>query len=263
MAVATLKREECMFCRSKLLDAREIVDKQKGRILKPDQTHDLEADNTGVGLCGRCGWWTAYRYEKMRTGDLESTVREYGSYGVLKNLSLADLSIPIEEVRDYLTARYQSRNEIHPRLFEETVATVFKDLGYSVEVTAYSGDGGIDVILSKSSERVGVQVKRYQDAIEAEQIRSFIGALVIGDYTRGIYVTTSHFRKGAKETAEKGASIRGGGIPIELIDAPRFYEALGIAQSTLERSASEWLAFVKPLLKLFDEHSFLESYYTH
>lgn len=200
IAVANLRRNDCVFCGSILLKAHDIVDKHSGRALKPDQTYDLEADNTQVGLCGHCGWWTGYRYEKQRTDLVESTVWEYGSYGVLRHLSLADISTPVSDVRDFLAARYESRHEIHPRLFEETVGAVFKDLGYSVEITAYSGDGGIDVILRGSEGLVGVQVKRYKDAIEAEQIRSFLGALVIGGYTKGIYVTTSKFRKGRSRT---------------------------------------------------------------
>jgi restriction system protein len=54
-------------------------------------------------------------------------------------------------------------------MFEETVASVFRSLGYDATVTAYSGDGGIDVILHKGEERIGVQVKRYRNSISVEQ----------------------------------------------------------------------------------------------
>jgi hypothetical protein len=76
---------------------------------------------------------------------------------------------------------------------------------------------------------VGVQVKRYhrERRIEAEQIRSFTGALVLNGYTRGVFVTTSDFRRGARRTADKSAAI---GYPIELMNAEQFLEALGIAQ---------------------------------
>jgi restriction endonuclease Mrr len=76
---------------------------------------------------------------------------------------------------------------------------------------------------------VGVQVKRYgaHRKIEAEQIRSFAGALLLDGKTRGVFVTTSDFRKGACQAAARYATI---GYPIELMNASGFLEALGIAQ---------------------------------
>ena len=62
----------------------------------------------------------------------------------------------------YLTAKYEERFIINPRLFEETVASVFKSIGYFTRVTAYQNDGGIDIILDGNDNKViGVQVKRY------------------------------------------------------------------------------------------------------
>lgn len=65
--------------------------------------------------------------------------------------------------------------DVHPRVLEQIVCSIFKDLGYKARVTAYSADGGVDVILDGANDNtVGVQVKRYKQErrIEAEQIRS-------------------------------------------------------------------------------------------
>ena len=149
-------------------------------------------------------------------------------YGMLLELDLSDLSLPISEVRDYLAARYDSRFRVHPQRFEEFVASVFGDLGYDSRATSYSGDGGIDVVLNGSSgDTVGVQVKRYKGAICVEQIRAFTGALVLKGITKGIFVTTSRFQSGVAGTADVSAAR---GYPIELQDAERFYESLQLAQ---------------------------------
>ena len=117
------------------------------------------------------------------------------------------------------------------------MASVYKDLGYYTEVTAYSGDGGIDVILeSPEGQSIGIQVKRTKNVISVEQIRALLGALYLGGLTRGIFVTTSSFPRGAKRAARE-ADLRG--TPVELIDAPRFYDALGIAQRKLYESSSD------------------------
>ncbi|WP_158244292.1 restriction endonuclease [Trinickia dabaoshanensis] len=152
---------------------------------------------------------------------------ETGAAGSLRELDLTDIQHPLQDVRDYLTIRYDKRFELHPRLFEETVASVFRDRGFLPRVTSYSGDGGIDVILERPGERIGVQVKRYKNAISAEQIRSLAGALLIGGYTKGVFVTTSRYQPGATEVTAL-ASARG--MAIKLLDAPRFFDELKIAQ---------------------------------
>jgi restriction endonuclease Mrr len=78
-------------------------------------------------------------------------------------------------------------------------------------------------------------VKRYKNLISVDQIRSFAGALLINGMTRGMFVTTSSFQSGAERTSAL-AGMRG--IAVELVDAQRFYDALGIAQ----RNAYETLA---------------------
>ncbi len=184
-----------------------------------------------LSICQLCGWWIVYRIhqgEYPRTaGIIES---HSGAIGCLKELDLNDISTPLGQVRQYLLAKSETIFDTHPKLFEDVVCSVFKDCGWSARVTAYSSDDGIDVILDNSSgETIGVQVKRYKKErrIEAEQIRSLAGALLVGGHTKGIFITTSTFRSGARKTAKKLSSI---GYPIELIDVERFLNALGIAQ---------------------------------
>lgn len=133
----------------------------------------------------------------------------------------------MSEVRAFLAARYEARNTINPRLFEETVASVFVSLGYNATVTAYSGDGGIDVILQKGRERIGVQVKRYQNSICVEQIRSLAGAMLLNGMTQGIFVTTSTFQRGTSDTVNR-YDVKG--YRIDLVDAPRFFDMLKLSQ---------------------------------
>lgn len=143
---------------------------------------------------------------------------------------MTDLSVPLEEVRTFLIARYESRFAVNPRLFEKTVGSVFSDLGYDVVVTSYRNDGGIDAILSKNSSQVGVQVKRYRGSISVDQRRGFLGALLLAKIPKGIFVTTSRFQAGAYSIAERLKLER---FPIErvdLIDAERFYDALKLTQ---------------------------------
>ena len=230
---ALLGETACVFCGSKM---ESLPPKYK-----ESRDHNLDVA-TQVASCPTCGWWKLIWLEQeiqaitqpnphpqdIFDDGLHRWSFAYGAIGSLRELDLTDISQPIEDVRAYLLACYEKRFEVHPRLFEETVASVFRNLGYHARVTSYTGDGGIDVILDGTDGKiVGVQVKRYKNSISVEQIRSLAGALYIGGYTKGIFVTTSRFQSGSQKTSNLSA-LRG--IPIELIDADKFYAAMKIAQ---------------------------------
>ena len=204
-----------------------------------------------VKRCPRCGWWLR-RHE--RTSEIidhwytSGGLQVSGAAGCLKQLDVSNVDVAIQTVRDYLMGRYEARFDVHPRKFEEVVASVYRDLGYRTLVTNYSGDDGIDVFMTKGSEVVGVQVKRYQAAIDVSQIRELAGALVLNDVPRGVFVTTSGFQRGAESTATRYAMK---GRPIELVDADRFYSALELAQAEVYAgTADDLIAHSRELSKI-------------
>jgi len=180
-----------------------------------------------VRACQTCGWWKVTKIFNMEEGSYSSTSRGAAA-GSLKNLDLRNVDVPLDEVRSYLLGCYKARFELNPKLFEETVASVFRDLGFSVLVTAGTGDGGIDMLLYDAGQGIlGVQVKRYADSINVSQIRELLGALVVNRLTKGIFVTTSKFQSGAARVVSSGITA---GYKIELIDGAAFYEALKLSQ---------------------------------
>jgi restriction system protein len=180
-----------------------------------------------ASVCKICGWWVLQRRALLSARESQVWEQICATSGRLANLDLTDMRVPIEEVRKYLCARYEARFSLHPKKFEEVVASVFSDLGYDSRVTTYSNDGGIDVLLCGSHDRrIGIQVKRYKRTIAVEQIRALLGALVVNNCVAGIFVTTSAFQKGAAILAQSCRQFR----PIELMDANRFLEALQVAQ---------------------------------
>jgi restriction system protein len=225
-------RGVCKFCNTPL----------RGVYSRAYQLSIDSYQHESIERCSLCGWWKGETYQDITVGVRDSSRQitrrrtRFGSCGCLRELDLTDLQTPITEIRDYLVAKYEARYRMHPRLFEETVASVFGSLGYHSTATAYVGDDGIDVILNKGNSQVGVQVKRYKNSISVEQIRSLAGALVLGGMTKGIFVTTHVFQSGARDTVER-LSTRG--YKIELLDAQRFYDRLTLAQESLDRSLSD------------------------
>lgn len=234
----------CVFCKSNLSllrDEEEFLDTGGTVYIRRMTTRRK------VEVCQSCGWW---RVEDHITETCSQPgIRLVGPYtcgavGSLKQLALHDISTPIDEVRSYLLGKRESRFELHPRLFEQTVASVFGDLGFAVNVTAYSGDGGIDVILEKSGEQIGVQEKRYKGKVGVEQIRELVDALVLRDARTGIFVTTSGFTRGSQKTADQYAVH---GYALELIDGESFLHALSIAQRPMYSSYGEFLEAIGEL----------------
>jgi len=189
---------------------------------------DIVERKACLHICAACGWWIAEDRAVLPAMRWQHWAVTLASAPVLEELALDDVSVPLQEVRRYLMRKFEKRESMHPRLFELTVASVFGDLGYSAFATAYSNDGGVDVVLvDGSGARVGVQVKRQRRTVEVEQIRAFLGALVLGGYTRGVYVSASRFSRGALKAAQCCAHTA---VPIELVDAVRFFDMLGYAQ---------------------------------
>ena len=226
----------CLFCNTRL--KTPIRDVSRSDWVK---TSILATSSERiVRFCPVCGWWTtkeSYAQDTLTHCTSEHVTRVRGAAASLMELDLSDQALPLQEIRDYLSAKYDSRFEVHPKSFEEVVASVYRDLGYSVTVTGRTGDGGIDVILEGPRDSsVGVQVKRTVNSIRVEQIRSLVGALVLKGLTRGVFVTTSRFQRGAGRTSAQ-AQMRG--IPVELIDAKRFYHVLKIAQRRHYETATD------------------------
>lgn len=78
----------------------------------------------------------------------------------------------------------------------------------SGEVLGGVGDEGVDGLINQDAlglERIYIQAKRYQadKTISAEAMRGFAGALSMKQATKGLFVTTSSFTKGALTAAEK------------------------------------------------------------
>jgi restriction system protein len=99
-----------------------------------------------------------------------------------------------------------------PFRFEQLVVDLLFAMGYggsreeAAKVTKKSGDGGIDGIINE--DRLGldviyIQAKRWQANVGANEIRNFIGALSENHANKGVFITTSDFAPGARESARK------------------------------------------------------------
>lgn len=120
------------------------------------------------------------------------------------------------ELQDYLM-------NLAPMDFQDLVAALLRGMGFHVAWVAPPGpDGGTDIIafsdpLGIQRPRIRVQVKRKQDKVSAEGLRSFMA--VLGDDDIGIFISAGGFTKEA-ETEARAQQKR----HVTLLDLERLFD---------------------------------------
>ncbi|CKG33854.1 restriction endonuclease [Bacillus paranthracis] len=131
-------------------------------------------------------------------------------------VSREDIRIHREKVK----ATRRNLEIMDPREFEYFVADVFRSLGYKVQVTSSSNDGGKDIILYKGNEMKFVEVKRYtKNSIGRPFIQKLHSAIVDADAVGGYFVTLSNFNKNARQyAANKNIELIDGDKLLHMMD---------------------------------------------
>lgn len=87
--------------------------------------------------------------------------------------------------------------------FEEFVGRYLMHLGYAVQPTPKTGDGGIDFHAWKNdgSEYAVVQCKNWSNPVGAREVRDLYGTMMANGADRAILITSSDFSRQAREFA--------------------------------------------------------------
>lgn len=102
---------------------------------------------------------------------------------------------------------------VNPTSFERLIMRLVEGLGYGIRELSQHvggpGDGGVDGVICQDHFKLDciyLQAKLYnpraQSKVTPKDIQSFIGAIDNRRATKGIFVTSGHFTKQARETAE-------------------------------------------------------------
>lgn len=106
--------------------------------------------------------------------------------------------------------------------FEKLISNLLKKMGFEVEVTPSSGDGGVDVIANYSNPifkgKYLVQCKHWNQQVGQPEIRDLYGTVMHDKAIKGILVTTSTFTDQALSFAND--------VGIECIDCKILYGLL-------------------------------------
>lgn len=118
-----------------------------------------------------------------------------------------DVSNINEQLMKYIAENPTYMHELTSRDFEEMMAKLFAKMGYSVELTKKTRDGGKDIYIAKKNE-IGkflflVECKKYapNNPVGVDVVRNLYGVMGMEERkpTGGIIATTSHFTRDAQQ----------------------------------------------------------------
>jgi len=89
------------------------------------------------------------------------------------------------------------------RTFEVYLSTLFRRLGYGVEVTQYRGDYGADLVVTKDRHRTAVQAKRSGKRVGVKAVQEAVAAKGYYDCDEALVVANREFTQQARRLASK------------------------------------------------------------
>ncbi|KQB42903.1 Restriction endonuclease [Flavobacterium daejeonense] len=144
--------------------------------------------------------------EISRTRKVENDLYKSNLFDPKSPIIVCDMD---EAVKAYFKNNPEKLYEMHPRKFEELIASILKDFGFDVELTKVTRDGGRDIIAriknSVTNLLAYVECKRYSpdNKIDVGLIRNVAGVQYLDKPGKSIIVTTSFYTKDAIELAKK------------------------------------------------------------
>lgn len=131
------------------------------------------------------------------------------------------------ELLNFLSISSDTIRNLNPRQFEETVTSIYRNLGFSVEPMGRwnEQDGGVDLIaISKSPSnaevRTAIQCKASRNKISARPMRELAGVMPRFGTRQGVVVTTSSFTTPARNERDSWF------MNIELADRASLYDKI-------------------------------------
>lgn len=149
-------------------------------------------------------------YEKMlnieRTGKVTDEL--YQNQNEVLDLPKIEIMSIDDHIKAYFKKHPEQLYKLSPRKFEELVASIMKDMGFEVELTQATRDGGRDIIAyirnGLTSFLAHIECKRYapDNKVSVDIIRSVIGVHHMRHANKSVIVTTGFYTQPAIEEAK-------------------------------------------------------------
>jgi len=152
-----------------------------------------------------------YRFKKKE--DDNTTSLDDEKVELLKETPEEQIESGYQNIRNSLEQEILLKlKTVNPYFFERIVVELLVKMGYGGSIQdagkaiGKSGDEGIDGIIKEDKlglDVIYIQAKRWEGVIGRPEIQKFVGALAGQRAKKGVFITTSHFTKEAKEFASQ------------------------------------------------------------
>lgn len=190
-------------------------------------------------ICPSCGWWNFRQdHESLPLdGPMDATRSTWWelTHALQSEIELGKSTLSVELIRKHLLRRWEDRKLISAQQAEDLVASLLQEHhgGQVIRTTANanSPDGGIDLYLAFGEDgavRRAVQVKRRiaTDTEPVDEVRNFVGAMVLSGSDCGIFVTTASRFSAVAQTVPGMAKDAKFKLELDLVDGERLFEML-------------------------------------
>jgi HJR/Mrr/RecB family endonuclease len=166
----------------------------------------------------QCCYVTDVTVMELRFGAYKSEKKEETEPATEELTPTEQLEAAMKKIDDDLAADIlQKARDMSPAKFEQLVLDLLLAMGYGgsnkdlAKVTPVSHDNGVDGIIPEDAlglDKIYIQAKRYKEGapVHKPEIQQFIGALSEQKASKGVFVTTSTFTQGARESVSKATS---------------------------------------------------------
>lgn len=182
-------------------------------------------------FCIHCGWWQC---KQEFDWDNQKVNYAYQYHSILERIDISSNDVKISELKKHLSDHWNDRKLISASKAEELVKDILKehlscDVFYTTS-NVNTPDGGIDLYVchDNSTIQTAVQVKRRinREIESIQEVKNFVGAMVIEGFQQGIFVTTAErFTKPTYEIPEKLKKVQTK-LHLDLIDGERLLEIM-------------------------------------
>lgn len=156
-------------------------------------------------------------FRKVREGELWAILTLIGIILIACGIAFLYIRHKLKKRKYKRSIDLQTIDKMSGREFEEYLASMFKKLGYSVQLTPASQDYGADLVLKKDQKRIVVQAKRYNNKVGIAAVQEIYSSQKLYKADEAWIVTNNHdFTSQAKILAKKNDVV--------LINRARLYE---------------------------------------
>jgi HJR/Mrr/RecB family endonuclease len=142
---------------------------------------------------------------------LYDTIRDYENIikGVKESINSSDIKKKLKTKQRRSISKYtiDDVDLMNGSEFEAFVGLLFKEMGYSSEVTKQSGDQGLDVTAARNGTKIGVQAKCYSNTVGNAAVQEAVAGKNFYNCDKAIVITNNYFTPSAIELAESNGVI--------------------------------------------------------